>query len=469
MINKSAYRRRIVIRGLLVMAILFLVINERSLSSQNKPPAASVQVLPLSSMSAPHAASTDINPKSSTSTTTTTTSISNSTLTSAYLKNAQPERSPQPQQQSQPAKAVAAAALPVAAAKGTKTVYLTFDDGPSPITAKVLEILQQEKVKATFFVLGEQAETHPELINAIWEQGHTIGNHTYNHNYQELYSGFPVFWSQIKQTEEIIRSITGIRPQLIRAPGGTFGHFDHTYFNLLEQAGYRVMDWTADSGDSKRRGVPAADIVGESTADLQSSKVVLLLHDGGGHEASAEALPRIIAKYKAAGYVFGQLNEHIEPVQFRVSSKAGLKRTKPSASWIAAHVTPNAGLFAAGKPLVLEVGMLETSLQTGEYSIRDGQYRVPLRAVIERLGGEVSWDPLSRSGKVKWNGNVVTVDVGKQKLILNLQSGLQVEHPARVELIGGSIWIPLRDLLETAGHPPLKVSVTDGERRVKAL
>ncbi|MBT2293414.1 polysaccharide deacetylase [Paenibacillus albidus] len=461
MINKSAYRRRIVIRGLLVMALLFLVINERSLSSQNKPPTASVQVLPLLSISAPYAASTEINRKSST----TTTSIS--TSTSAYLKNAQPERSPQPQ--SQPAKAAAALPVAAAAAKASKTVYLTFDDGPSPITAKVLGILQQEKVKATFFVLGEQAETHPELINAIWEQGHTIGNHTYNHNYQELYSGFPAFWSQIKQTEEIIRSITGIRPQLIRAPGGTFGHFDHTYFNLLEQAGYRVMDWTADSGDSKRRGVPAADIVRESTADLQASKVVLLLHDGDGHEASAEALPRIIAKYKAAGYVFGQLNDHVEPVQFRVSSKSVPKRTKPSASWIAAHVTPNAGLFAAGKPLVLEVGMLETSLQTGEYSIRDGQYRVPLRAVIERLGGEVSWDPLSRSGKVKWNGNAVTVDVGKQKLILNLKSGLQAEHPARVELIGGSIWIPLRDLLETAGHPPLKVSVTDGERRVKAL
>lgn len=246
-----------------------------------------------------------------------------------------------------------------------KTVYLTFDDGPSNITPAVLEILRKQNVKATFFVLGQQAKSHPELINAIWEQGHVIGNHTYNHNYHDLYSGFTEFWSQIKQTEEVVREITGIRPQLVRAPGGTYGHFDATYFELLKEAGYTVMDWTVDSGDSKRKGVPAAEILQESVS-LQGSRIILLLHDGAGHAESAKALPEIIARYKAAGYSFGVLDADQEPVQFRVSAAAAAAgRSKPSAAWIASNIMPNAGLFGPGKPLILEVGKLEAKLDPG--------------------------------------------------------------------------------------------------------
>ncbi|WP_051459326.1 polysaccharide deacetylase family protein [Paenibacillus zanthoxyli] len=233
--------------------------------------------------------------------------------------------------------------MPAATQKSAvpKNVYLTFDDGPSAVTPKVLEILRREQVKATFFVLGDQAETRPELINAIWEQGNVIGNHTYNHNYKDLYSGFTHFWSQIKKTEEIIRQITGVRPQLVRAPGGTYGHFDDTYFHLMKQAGYLATDWTVDSGDSARRGVPAAEILKNSVQGTQSSRVVLLLHDGAGHQASAKALPEIIKKYKAAGYVFKTLDASSEPVQFKAHpGKGAAKRTKPDEAWIAANITP---------------------------------------------------------------------------------------------------------------------------------
>ncbi|WP_340393296.1 polysaccharide deacetylase family protein [Paenibacillus sp. FSL E2-0190] len=357
-----------------------------------------------------------------------------------------------------------------AAKKASKTVYITFDDGPSDNTFNVLKILQQQGVKATFFVLGNQAKSHPELINAIWEQGHAIGNHTYNHNYHDLYSGFTEFWSQIKKTEEIVRGITGVRPQLIRAPGGTFDHFDNTYFNLLKQAGYIVTDWTVDSGDSKRKGVPASEILKESTADLKSSRVILLLHDGGGHQESVKALPDIIARYKAAGYSFGLLDETVEPVQFRVSSKANsLGRVKPSEAWITSNIIPNAELFAPGKPLVLEVGKLETKLAPGEYALQKGKYMVPLRAVIERLGGQISWDAGSRSGKIAWNGKDIIADVANKELLLNLPDHVQKINGASVEMIGGSIWVSLRELLETADHPPLNISVTEGERRVIAF
>ncbi|WP_128100256.1 polysaccharide deacetylase family protein [Paenibacillus sp. DCT19] len=116
-----------------------------------------------------------------------------------------------------------------------KTVYLSFDDGPGVHTREVLDILSKEEIPATFFVLGEQAQRNPELIRAIVEDGHAVGNHTFNHNYKQLYSDFKEFWKQIKQTEEVIYGITGLRPNLVRAPGGSYGHFDQSYFDLLQQ------------------------------------------------------------------------------------------------------------------------------------------------------------------------------------------------------------------------------------------
>lgn len=365
--------------------------------------------------------------------------------------------------------AAAGKAAPAAGHRKEKVVYLTFDDGPSAVTPKVLSILQEQGVKATFFVLGDQAAGRPELIKAIWEQGHAIGNHTYNHNYHDLYSGFKEFWRQIKQTEETVREITGVRPQLVRAPGGTFGHFDSTYFNLLKQAGYGVMDWTVDSGDSRRRGVPAAEIVEASVADLTSSSVVLLLHDGSGHEQSAKALPAIIERYRAAGYGFGVLDAQSDPVQFRVSSKAAsLHRGKPSQDWISVNIAPNAELFAPGKALALEIGGMETKLKPGEYRLQDGQYYVPLRATVERLGGRVGWDVATRSAAVSWNGRSMTLDSQRQEVGIHWPDGTAEYKAAQVQLQGSSLWVPLRMLLEAAGHPGAEAFVNAEERRVTA-
>lgn len=467
--NKSAHSRRKLISGLLVMVVIFIVMlgwsigknlnswelrslqpaSAESVSVKNKLTAATMQDLP-SAVEPLASASPEVH------------SSSSAALTVTQL--------PQANGAKKISKVSTTSSAITAAKKSKKTVYITFDDGPSDNTFNVLEILHQEGVKATFFVLGNQAKSHPELIDSIWEQGHAIGNHTYNHNYHDLYSGFTEFWNQIKQTEEIIQGITGVRPQLIRAPGGTYDHFDNTYFNLLKQAGYKVMDWTVDSGDSKRKGVPASEILKESTMDMKSSQVILLLHDGGGHQESVKALPDIIARYKAAGYDFGLLDETVEPVQFRVSSKAiNLGREKPSEAWVASNITPNAELFAPGKPLILEVGKLETKLNPGEYSVRNGQYMVPLRAVIERLGGRVSWDVNSRSGEIDWNGKAIIADVMNKQLILNHPDNGQKTIDARVEMIGGSIWVSLRELLETTGHPPLNISVTEVERRVKTF
>ncbi|QUL55587.1 polysaccharide deacetylase family protein [Paenibacillus tritici] len=465
--------RRLIIRGLLVIAVLLCLgvsaYGEKgdspashstfsrqaeagralSLLYKNNPPAGPVQDLPSE-------------PVKITGTEARRSRISGS---STYAKGAD-----HPASSAQPISAAAGGIAPEAGhRKDKRVVYLTFDDGPSAVTPKVLNILREQGVKATFFVLGDQAAGRPELINAIWEQGHAIGNHTYNHNYHDLYSGFTEFWRQIKQTEETVREITGVRPQLVRAPGGTFGHFDNTYFTLLKQAGYEVIDWTVDSGDSRRRGVPAAEILQASVADLTSSSVVLLLHDGSGHGQSAEALPAIIERYKAAGYTFGILGAQSDPVQFRVSSKAAaLKRGKPSQDWISANIVPNAQLFAPGTDLALEIGRMETKLKPGEYRVQDGQYYVPLRATVERLGGRVGWNAATRSGTVIWNGRSVTLSSETQEIGILRLDGTAEYQAAQVQLLGESLWVPLRTLLEAAGHPGAESVVSAEERRVKA-
>ncbi|MGN7764547.1 polysaccharide deacetylase family protein [Paenibacillus sp. 22594] len=467
--SRKNHIRPIVLSGLLAMAVLIFAVGGWAVLYKNNLPASvtqdlapvaanSGQLQPQSSSSAAVAAtalSVNRNPSQAAGKTATQ-SAADPRVKAAVKTEAAVPKNPAPN--------------PLPAPNKHKTVYLTFDDGPSKITSKVLEILQQQGVKATFFVLGEQARQRPELINAIWEQGHSIGNHTYNHNYHDLYSGFTEFWSQIKQTEEIVRNITGVRPQLIRAPGGTFGHFDETYFHLLKQAGYSVMDWTVDSGDSRRKGVPAADILKESVGDMNASRVILLLHDGGGHEQSAKALPEIIQRYKSAGYAFGVLDAEMQPVQFRVSdaaAKAG--HNGPSRDWIAANIVPNRELFTPGKALALEVGLLETKLLPGEYSISEGQYRVPLRAVVERLGGRVNWDSTSHSGKIVWNDRTIIADAARKQLTITGADGRQQIRGADVQMIGSSLWVPLRGLLEAAGHAPLTTAVTVDERRVKAL
>ncbi|WP_238178145.1 polysaccharide deacetylase family protein [Paenibacillus contaminans] len=203
-----------------------------------------------------------------------------------------------------------------AAAPTETTVYLTFDDGPSVNTPEVLDILREEEVPATFFVLGEMAERQPDMVKRILAEGHSLGNHSYNHVYKELYGDFGVFWKQLQKTEDALERIAGLRPTLVRAPGGTATNFDAFYFYYLETAGYQVHDWNVDSGDSKRSGVPVAEIVRTVKDSPIRGQTVVLMHDGAGHAETAKALPEIIRFYKDKGVKFAVLTPETKPVQF---------------------------------------------------------------------------------------------------------------------------------------------------------
>jgi len=339
-----------------------------------------------------------------------------------------------------------------------KIVYLTFDDGPSKHTEKVLDILRQEEVAATFFVLGEAAERYPELLRRAADEGHSIGNHTFDHRYETIYGRFAAFAEQIIAAEEAIYKAAGVRTNLVRAPGGSYSNFDQGYFDALSEAGYQLHDWNVDSGDSKRRGVPAKEIIANIKESKLPNKVNVLLHDGGGHEETVKALPDIIRYYKGLGYTFAALTEEDEPIQFKAAPKLKWDRPAVTKRETAAFVKRAAsarvlleqellkraeseemkekekkGHAVGGVPyLRLQKGADYLQLAPHEYELIDGSIHLSLSKLMNWIGGEVRYDANQAMAVGHLNGE-------------NKQWTLDSEQSS---MINGDIKVPLRATLK---------------------
>jgi peptidoglycan/xylan/chitin deacetylase (PgdA/CDA1 family) len=199
---------------------------------------------------------------------------------------------------------------------GQKVVYLTFDDGPDPDnTPVVLALLKQNGIKATFFEVGNQAEKYPDIVRQVYQEGHAIGNHSYNHVYRELYQSPNAYFSQLRHTDEIIKNILGVRPRVSRAPGGSAGSFTKEYWENLKKLGYTEVGWNVSSGDAS--SAKANGIVNNIVAQMDNknlwSHVVLLMHDGRGHAETVKALPDIIKYFKDHQFEFRVVNFETPP------------------------------------------------------------------------------------------------------------------------------------------------------------
>lgn len=199
-----------------------------------------------------------------------------------------------------------------------KVVFLTFDDGPSiDNTPKVLDILKENGVKATFFCLGSNLDKggkYEELLRRTVEEGHAIANHGYSHNYSFLYPGGNISYVNLKhdmdKSHEIMKRILGddFNTRVLRLPGGLRswrGQSDT--LAKLNQEGYSVIEWNALSGDSEGRVKNSEDLVKRAIDTTRGSNfVVLLMHDFAGKAGSYSvgALPEIIKYFKDNGYVF---------------------------------------------------------------------------------------------------------------------------------------------------------------------
>ncbi len=185
-----------------------------------------------------------------------------------------------------------------------KQIYLTFDDGPSTkVTSAVLDVLKEEKVPATFFLVGEHIATRRGIVRRMAEEGHSIGVHSMTHIASQIYASEEALLKDIADCAAAIKDVTGAAPSLYRFPYG--GEQRARQKSLVEAQGYTVVSWNAECGDGIAKDATAESILKTAIKTAgNKSRVVLLMHDGAGHEATVEALPRIIAHFREAGYAF---------------------------------------------------------------------------------------------------------------------------------------------------------------------
>lgn len=206
-----------------------------------------------------------------------------------------------------------------------KVVYLTFDDGPSSkSTAKIIEILKLYDVKATFFVQGKNVIKNPESLKLIQDAGHTIGNHSFAHNYTLIYSDEDSFWEDFDKCQEAIHSVIGIYPELYRFPGGSTAAvavngetFVKSINTALLDQGMQHCDWNIDSGDATSCLASVGQIKSNAFDQIGNKKnAVVLMHDTDSKISTIEALPEVIEHYLAMGYRFDVLKPNGYVAQF---------------------------------------------------------------------------------------------------------------------------------------------------------
>ena len=198
---------------------------------------------------------------------------------------------------------------------GDKIIYLTFDDGPSPYTEKLLDTLDTYGVKATFFVTNGYPE-YRDMIGEAHRRGHTIAIHTYSHDYSDVYSSKEAYYNDLDKMQEIIVEQTGETTTLVRFPGGSSNMVSRAYCKgimslltrSLEEDGYHYFDWNVSSADAG--GTTETSVVVDTVIKGCSGKraSVVLQHDSKGF--SVDAVAQIVEWGLRNGYTFRALDEN---------------------------------------------------------------------------------------------------------------------------------------------------------------
>lgn len=212
-----------------------------------------------------------------------------------------------------------------------KIAYLTFDDGVSKYTNDILDILAKYNVKATFFPNWRSGITdYQAKYKRMVDEGHAIGNHTYSHEYKDVYSSLDGFISEVTKLNDKIEDLTGYRPTIFRFPGGSNNTVHKSYnTNIIQPAisaladmGMEYYDWNVDSGDAaSSKGASKDTIVKNVLSGATYKKIVILMHDTNTKGTTVQALPEIIEGLIEKGYSFGVLTDGSAPVVQYVKPK----------------------------------------------------------------------------------------------------------------------------------------------------
>jgi len=200
----------------------------------------------------------------------------------------------------QPAKAAGTA-------MGPKVAYLTFDDGlDNKVTPQILDILKQYKVKGAFFIVGNTVSKHKDVLKRINDEGHSIGNHSYSHKKDIIYTSVEKFSEELAKTSKAIYEVTGIAPKLFRPPYGSPYIKSREYKEAL--ADYNTVLWNVDSNDSRVKGINASGIAASVKNQLKGKqKAIILFHSTSAKAETVKALPEIIQYLIDNGYTIASL------------------------------------------------------------------------------------------------------------------------------------------------------------------
>lgn len=194
---------------------------------------------------------------------------------------------------------------------GIKRAFLTFDDGPTPeITGPILDILDAYGIKATFFVVGRMAAANPQMLKETVSRGHTIGNHSYTHQYGTIYSGVDTFSKDMRRADTLLHAELGTEYvlRLYRFPGGIEGWRRPMgrFVDACGDMGYCHVEWNALNGDAEHGGRRSAEELTDRLIRSVTGKedVIVLMHDSPGKATTVEALPQAIEYLMDQGYQF---------------------------------------------------------------------------------------------------------------------------------------------------------------------
>lgn len=198
-----------------------------------------------------------------------------------------------------------------------KVAYLTFDDGPSAnITPQILDILAEEDVPATFFLIGSRVELYPSIVQREYNEGHYLANHSYSHKYSEIYQSADTVFGEYIDCENAVRealSISDYQMFLFRFPGGSSGgvydDVKREAKSLLSSYGVAYTNWNCMTGDAE-----GSDTVEEQLETLKETMegddtIIVLMHDASDKQTTVDALPQIISYLREQGYTFKNFYE----------------------------------------------------------------------------------------------------------------------------------------------------------------
>ena len=204
-----------------------------------------------------------------------------------------------------------------------KRIYPTFDDGPSRNTDKILDILKEYDVKATFFVVGKTDEESVRAYQRIVAEGHTLAMHSYSHKYSEIYASKESFEQDLRQLQEYLYQITGVWPRFFRFPGGssnTVSKVDmQELIEYLNESGITYFDWNIASGDAISGQLGKDTIVNNCIGGIKAKQeCMILMHDASDKNSTVEALSLLIEQVRSSeNAVFLPITDETATVQHR--------------------------------------------------------------------------------------------------------------------------------------------------------